>query len=125
MKRLTIYWPVSVCNNMRLPGCRFLCRHIALDPAPYVVPAMSLARSNALHSAQKPTVPSTHEIFGLVANSLFQFAQQHLRVWPVRKVFGALRKANNSCAINNNSGGPDGVAAIFLAVIDGHAIFVE
>jgi len=49
---------------MRLPGCRFLCWHIALDPAPYVVPAMSLARSNALHATQKTTAPPTREIFG-------------------------------------------------------------
>jgi len=56
---------MSACNDMRLPGCRFLCRHIAFDPAPTVVPAMSLARSNALHSTQKPTVPPTHEMFGL------------------------------------------------------------
>ena len=49
---------------MRLPGCRFLCRHIAPDPTRHVVPATSLARSNALHAAQKPTVPPTHEIFG-------------------------------------------------------------
>jgi hypothetical protein len=51
--------------GLRLPGCRFLCRHIAPDPAQDVVPATSLTRSNALHSAQKPTVPPTHEIFGL------------------------------------------------------------
>jgi len=51
--------------QLRLPGCRFLCRHIALDPTRHVVPATSLARSNALHTAQKSTVPPTHEIFGL------------------------------------------------------------
>jgi len=27
-------------------------------------PAMSLARSNTLHAAQKATVPTTHELFG-------------------------------------------------------------
>ncbi len=67
---------------MCLPGCRFLCRHIALGPAPYVVPAMSLARSNALHSAQKPTVPPTHEIFGLVtpiANGLASLVVKRAR----------------------------------------------
>jgi len=41
-------------------------RHSLSLFAPYVLPAMPLARSTALHSAQKPTVPPTHELFGLV-----------------------------------------------------------
>ncbi len=39
--------------------------HRARSRSRHVVPATSLTRSNALYSAQKPTVPPTHEIFGL------------------------------------------------------------
>jgi hypothetical protein len=46
-------------------------RHSLSMPDPYIVPATSLARSNALHSAQKPTVPPTHEIFGQASSNIF------------------------------------------------------
>ena len=38
---------------------------VAPDPSRHAAPATSLARSNALHAAQKPTGPLTREIFGL------------------------------------------------------------
>jgi hypothetical protein len=57
---------------------------------------MSLARSNALHSAQKPAVPSTHQMFGLDLSAADALSTQPEIGWRFKPTASCVGNCRNS-----------------------------